>query len=809
MPFIWDPALSNGLEILDPDETKARKTVEHAQLIIRRYETLKDMDITTAETTAKLINGNKIIPGLLKLIFDPGPKRLGPPAPRLSDQENTELQVQRLPISNSNDIGAQSIRADETKPDILDESELGAEKTLSEKAKESMVDGRAQRKEDESEPSSNHARSASNEGKEQKGLRKEKALVLKHGKNIADPANVVNPIKPKRKTKLKIFMSKTQHKSQQTTQVRASGSRRQSDPNPSESSLEHGDILSTLSESTAFRTQTPSGTARSTSKPRDILSPNPRDSRTQRVCFPQVVIPETFLPPLIDVPKRTSNIQQTLMADHSKPLENKASEERNSLFVFPPGDESITQGHPLLISSPEDSGDSDGSGYSDSTTQPSPGICELDKTLTWAYTTHTGLDKVLLDAGIWLWEKPPTYFDLHHNSMTMSDRTTLAPVVVSHESTSSSCPEVGYDGERVHIIPHADPWDDVRSMECHPDFLPPCKLVEYQACEAAGYPIWRHDRDLLPCRNPRCDAMLLDTDPLTTICLGCGPKTSVRYCSFQHQLEDLEEHWSECGDPSLIMERLIDHTTQPRYFFTHPPAIVQRVKVNKFKLFNLERQKLYFMRNGGYYTIFDSPENGGPKTLSWPKSHPDWKELDQRIERLLNILFLDPHNDNLTMYLYRLLRELQYFSKEGWKNWNYMKKKFQKQFLLGEFNPTGRSHHDLGSLERSLLCECEWSGTRNLPDGHRNTCKVRSSPKKGSELPSTGLRAVVEQYENKHWILRAWRRQHPTEKDWRVRNNGYGLVPMQPEEETYGLGPGWTGWGGKESNIRAIECADT
>lgn len=74
---------------------------------------------------------------------------------------------------------------------------------------------------------------------------------------------------------------------------------------------------------------------------------------------------------------------------------------------------------------------------------------------------------------------------------------------------SIALPIVNYNAElnRFEISSHSKPWSgDIRSDPAHPDYLPPDKLCQYQACEYFGFLVFRHDRqvplsDAMQCNN--------------------------------------------------------------------------------------------------------------------------------------------------------------------------------------------------------------------------------------------------------------------------------------------------------------------
>lgn len=419
------------------------------------------------------------------------------------------------------------------------------------------------------------------------------------------------------------------------------------------------------------------------------------------------------------------------------------------------------------------------------------------KGLLWAYAVNTEVDEALDDAGVFLWRKPNTHFRAQRLLRTEKFGCSyIASVVVSHENTGDDEPIIEFDGDTVHIVPHGQCWEDVRSHEFHPDFLVPWKLAEYQACEAAGYKIWRHDRDFLKCRKSDCKATVSDYHRSVVVCLGCGPKSIVRYCSLQHQLDDIEDHWKECGTWKVILRRVIDHTTAPSRFDRMYPAIKQR---HGSKTAALHRQRLCFELTCGHYTLFDPALNGSEssKTLCWPKQDPKWVEMDRRVERLLNVAFLDSWNHIVLGYLYRLLRELLRTQGE----WSSSTERLLKLQLESEF-----SDYEVNTNWKNgdAPCECEWSDKVVPRLDHLPTCWAYTPVEDdGSPVRSHHcIERTVEDYEQRFWILRAWRQQHPMENNWRRRAAGYGFPNTIADEGCYKLGPAWTGWGGENDNIR-------
>ena len=119
-----------------------------------------------------------------------------------------------------------------------------------------------------------------------------------------------------------------------------------------------------------------------------------------------------------------------------------------------------------------------------------------------------------------------------------------APAIVMDADSGSQRTHAVYDQDLnlFRIWRPREAIMDLRSCETHPDCLPDRKLCEYQAVEILDYETWRTDRSFFHCRLPRCQMRLVDHNTTTVLCLGCGPQTNIRYCSREHQLEDLVEH---------------------------------------------------------------------------------------------------------------------------------------------------------------------------------------------------------------------------------------------------------------------------
>lgn len=725
------------------------------------------MDITTAEATAKLVNEDKIIPGLLALIFDPGPKQLGPPClEKVGSDKNRPVAVHAGKHELDEDQ-SETIKPGKSDSQETDHTGNGSKKADPDKAKPSKRIAKwrtsvGNLKANNSKGSVEPSRAVQKEVATRKLREIERRSIQKQDgesrptvrTKVIDPSPAVS----KKRSRRSRPKSKTARALREPIRMKDDGSE----------NVDKGALIP--SGRSAQEPHSTMGEDSVAPKPSETSAPPSAPDCSSGCCTSELSLPRpSYFPPRVASPSKRA-------------LEEELSDIVSDDIHRYNGTHHYSR---------------DSTGYAPRTAQPNSTSEGGVDGLAWAYATHTDADEALLEAGVWLWEKPRTYFYPHSISIKMSDPYVLAPVIVSHESTGTSFPFLEYSGETVHIIPHDEPWEDVRSVECHPDFLPPCKLVEYQACEAAGYYVWRHDRDQLPCRKPGCEALVMDHNLSSVFCQGCGPKTVIRYCSFEHQIEHIEEHWIECGDPGLVMQCVIDHATTPAYFSDKPPEIAERRGVCGLKCAELQRQKIYFMNNGGYYTLFD-PVTHDIKTLSWPKSDPRWQELDARIERLLNIAFFGTHKHGIITYICRLLRELLCCTAE----WTDQIQDILDAQIRNEFKYSGDLGSDLIHVGEDSQCDCKWPSRDFLPHGHLSTCTQEKMPTMGSNSETTGLKAWVERMEKEHWILRAWHQQHPTEKNWRVRANGFGMIPLQPGESIYRLGPGWIGWEGRKGNGR-------
>lgn len=409
--------------------------------------------------------------------------------------------------------------------------------------------------------------------------------------------------------------------------------------------------------------------------------------------------------------------------------------------------------------------------------------------LKWAYFTHTKADEALLANGIWLFEKPRTYFEYQpYHYVRRGLGLDLAPIAVApyeeddvHEPHE---PSIDVDNTAVWVNAHLEPWRDVRSRPTHPDFLPTPKLAEYQACESLGIALWRHDRAFLNCRLPGCKLKTADHNGSTRICLGCGPKTIIRYCSVDHQIADLGAHWQECGHTALLMRRLIDHSTLPARLGRLCPAIRDRSGCTSYER---SRQAMYAAMHHGRYTLFD-PVTEEPTALRWPFNDGRAAELEARVERLLNYALFDHEHGQITGLLYRMVRQCL-IQKNFWAIGP--KHAVKTQFMV-EFGC------DVEKVRGEPLCECEWVG-RHLQGRHVAGCKqlYLAYP---AEYQATGIKGYLEMMEGRFWVLRAWQQRHPSVADWRARVAGEGFVGEIDGAVPF-FGSGWCGWGAPPDDL--------
>lgn len=426
--------------------------------------------------------------------------------------------------------------------------------------------------------------------------------------------------------------------------------------------------------------------------------------------------------------------------------------------------------------------------------------------IKWAYRTHTAADFELQRQGLWLYDRPGTLLS-HQSSERRLDLPIQPRITVVRNDTSvttAATPSLLCNADTLVLNAHQYPWPGDQRWTSEnsaptPDSLFDTRLAEYQALEAAGIPVWRHDRNHLPCRNPACTSVLSDMVASTLTCTGCGPKSYIRYCSPDCFISDLYRHSQECGLDQFLITAVIDDATAPPRFSRLMPGIRER---NGLRNFALHRQRVHAQATGGRYTLFN-PVSGEPTTLYFDYQidvtggeapYPGYLgEMEARIERCLNIAFFDHTQTLVVEYLARLIQQCLYT-----KGAPSLTPVLANQ-LTQEFNYNGEgSWRDLAVHP---LCECEWAGDEVVGYQHVAGC-VAGSQALGEVFRGGRrcLKNLVGAMEAKHWILRAWRTQHPTESDGQRRVMGYGFPGCAvPAGWMPKLGRGWRGiWSGED-----------
>ena len=760
LPFTRPRIPSKALSNKEAEDKRTTETIQQAGLISNQYNSLSEIDIKTAEAIGKMINAGKIFLDLLVYLTSPKPSVEGAVLSTQSPKAEAKgLQPTARPTLKRSKPSSSAYEVQELKQAL----------------KHNPVISKA-----ENDPA---------------------GVIVTTNCTPEDTPAVENspPDKPTKAVKTSKTNNQGRKKKHERTKdkdtftitayptQRPSRQKRAKKPVIARKNLQHNKLGPEYCDLEAPATQSPhqepsDDNYHEENTPSPPQEPSDENCHEENTLEPQVIFEDMSRNPCSSPESSSEEYEEfnASMAEEALSPDQVAAE-----IEFSPGD--IVQNEDLAtltyeasaFSLPECLMQQYGSGV---------------RGLLWAYTLNTEVDENLDDAGIWLWRKPSTHFCPQHLLRTeRSSYPVLAPVVVSHERMESDEPIVEFDGVTVRIVPHEQCWEDVRSQESHPDFLVPWKLAEYQACEVVGYQIWRHDRDLQICRKHGCDVMVSDHHDSAIVCLGCGPKSIIRYCSLQHQLDDIGEHWKECGTPRVSLERIIDHTTAPSKFAQMYPAIKQR---HGSKNATLCRQMLYSTLTYGHYTLFDRSTTRF-ETLYWPKQDPKWLEMDRRIERLLNIAFFDSWNHNVLGYLYHVLRELLR-SRGEWSESmeRSLTLQFESEFSDYEVNTNWRNGDD-------GACQCEWSGKTWPRWNHLSSCWVYSpaADDGGPVRREEGIEAIVRRYEAKFWILRAWQKHHPTQDNWRLRAAGYDFPDTRVDEGCYKLGPGWTGWGGEEDNI--------
>ncbi|KAL8761168.1 MAG: hypothetical protein Q9184_002680 [Pyrenodesmia sp. 2 TL-2023] len=423
--------------------------------------------------------------------------------------------------------------------------------------------------------------------------------------------------------------------------------------------------------------------------------------------------------------------------------------------------------------------------------------------IKWAYRTHTPADSELQALGIWLFERPATSQTHHVSDPAIQQH---SQIVIAPPSQGRNMPSYTSDGQTLVLYPHSTPWhNDPRSAQhtdaVTPNFIPETRLAEYQAVEALGYQVWRHDRDYLQCANLACQKILSDIRNDTLLCLGCGPHTTIRYCSRACKVLDSYRHGQDCGMPHHLIPTVVDEGTAPPRFSHLFPALRNR---HGIRTYETHRQRTYAEITDGRYTLFN-PSTEEPTTIVW-----DWlfngreeypyqgygAEMEARIERCLNLALFDQYQTMVVEYLFRLLQQALHIKGAPQAIARVLVDQFAK-----EFGFIAQASWRITSGEP--ICECEWAGDAVLAYQHTMTCSSRYRVQ--GELFRGGkrcLKDLVEAMEAKYWILRAWRTQHPVEQDWQRRVMGHGFPGcVVPAGWTPKFGKGWVGNWAAEDDV--------
>lgn len=403
--------------------------------------------------------------------------------------------------------------------------------------------------------------------------------------------------------------------------------------------------------------------------------------------------------------------------------------------------------------------------------------------IRWAYATHTEADHQLLKYNVLLFEKfpilkgPPFVYPKPYHELSEPP-----PIIVSHAERALDAPAVHFTGDPtypgdsvMHILPALHARPDARSHPGHPDFLPDRLLREYQAVElVTGQPVWRHDREHLDCRHPKCKKKVVDWNPDTVLCMGCGPMTYTRYCSIAHMVDDLNGHWKECGTDEFIIKRVIDHNSMPPHFWRYCPAIPNQHGFNSMHRY---RQRAFAMMTAGQYTLMNYTTDKKPVVLTWPTTDPNHDEMSSRVERVLNILLFDHKNEILLNYLFRLIwHVVEAHDVDNEEALASIAVQFAVEFECrfdNDYQISNRKEPYHLRRENYLrpLCETDWDGdTRHhVPS---SLCVRYFDHFKCGEIAHAatgrGVKSLVEAYEAEYWVLRAWRQRHECPY-WRQR----------------------------------------
>lgn len=459
MPFTPLEVKSDNRSNPNAEEKQTNDTIQHARFIIDQYNSLNDIDIKTAEATARMVNAGRILSGLL--VYLTSPKSRIKDAVMSTDPRKTEkigLKVTGRP-STSGKLPKPFVSVDELQ---------GLSPTLNHKRVTSDPDDTVDKVKITEIPTIGDDTAPENTAAVGTNLLEEPTATirsLKGGKAFKKKNQGGKQIRNER-TRTEATSAVSAYPTQRPPRKRHT--RESTTPRESSEVNRTGPEECGLEQMPATRSPLPEKSDVRENTPEQLLvsEPSPQRDRAFPECGPE------------EHEESKAPIAENL---DSGPIETDADSFPGSIGH---GEDLITTADELIASStiPKKPIQDHGNGV---------------QGLSWAYAFNTKMDDILCDAGIWLWRKPKTYCGTQPWLRTEKfGHSVLAPVVITHDRTGDDEPIVEYDGDAVHIVPQGHHWEDSRSHEAHPDFLVPWKLAEYQASEAAGYRVWRHDRDL-------------------------------------------------------------------------------------------------------------------------------------------------------------------------------------------------------------------------------------------------------------------------------------------------------------------------
>ena len=277
-------------------------------------------------------------------------------------------------------------------------------------------------------------------------------------------------------------------------------------------------------------------------------------------------------------------------------------------------------------------------------------------------------------------------------------------------------------------------------------------------------------RDLIPlCAY--CQYQAPDQNACTMICNGCGPASTVRYCSLDHLILDSPRHLAVCRTTPLSTRM------DPRTLDAHLSECVPHIQdIRGWTTVERTRQLVHSTHQHATsdYALFSDLRSSVAAGRAVPMAliatnHIRFLPSDPRkdiVNRLLNIAFHDNCQLAVLMLLFRILRQ-KLVEEELWDV--AVQKELTHQFRM-EFG----SHIDAWTRapREDVDMSSEWYG----PYGHER---------------------AADALENVTPILRAWRREHPMKgltQGMRYFGMGFLQATMGTTEVSQ-WGRGWRGFG--------------